>query len=95
MGKVNSHSTAIVRLEKLTKNQLNTSLGKSIRKHKHYEIMCFLNISHEAKIHTVSITWEKSIPIVRENYAKRQIFQSKGMGFIHISKSNIPNLRVS
>ena len=34
--------------------------------------MGFLIISDEAEIHTIPKTWEKWIPIIRENYGKKQ-----------------------
>ena len=32
--------------------------GKSMGKQKHFKFMGFLNISHEAEIHTIPRTWE-------------------------------------
>ena len=40
--------------------------------------MGLLNILDEAEIHTIPKTWEKWIPILREKYGKKQIFQSNG-----------------
>ena len=47
-------------------------------KHKHFKFMGLLNILDEAEIHTIPKTWEKWIPILREKYGKKQIFQSNG-----------------
>ena len=46
-----------------------------MRKHKHYKIMCFLNIFREAKIHKISKTLEKWIPLVRESMGKHKHFE--------------------
>ena len=51
-------------------------------KYKHFKFMGFLNISGEAEIHTISKTWEKRIPIIREKYGKNK--HSKVMGFTNI-----------
>ena len=48
-----------------------------MRKHKHYKIMCFLNISREAKIHKILKTLEKWIPLVRESMGKQKHFEIK------------------
>ena len=46
-----------------------------MRKHKHFKIKCFWNISHDTEIHAVPKTWEKWISIIREKYGKTQTFQ--------------------
>ena len=45
--------------------------GKTMGKQKHFKFIGFLNISNEAEIHTISRTWEKWIPIIREKYGKK------------------------
>ena len=47
-------------------------------KHKHLKVKGFLNVSYEAEIHAVPITWEKWISIVREKHGKTQTFQIYG-----------------
>ena len=75
--------------------------GKSMRKHKHFKFMVFLNISDEAEIHTIPKTWEKWIPIIREKYGKKanipkcwvsQIFwvKQKSIQFPKYGKSEFP-----
>ena len=44
---------------------------KSMKKHKHFKFMGFLNILDEAEIHTIPRTWEKWISIIREKYGKK------------------------
>ena len=75
--------------------------GKSMEKHKHFKCMGFLNISDEAKIHTVPKIWEKWISIIREKYGKKanilkcwvaQIFwvKQKSIQFPNYGKSEFP-----
>ena len=52
--------------------------GKSMEKHKHFKFMGFLNISDEAEIHTIPRAWEKWMPMIREEYGRKQTFQSNG-----------------
>ena len=47
-------------------------------KYKHVKVKCLLNVSYEAEIHDVPITWEKWISIVREKHGKIQTFQIYG-----------------
>ena len=43
-------------------------------KHEHLKFMGFLNISGKTEIHTISKTLEKLLPIIREEYGKKQTF---------------------
>ena len=50
-------------------------------KHKYPKVLVFLNVSHSSiscliKTHTIPITWENQILVVRETYGKTQTFQS-------------------
>ena len=56
--------------------------GKSMEKHKHFKFMGFLNISDEAEIHAIPRTWEKWMPMIREEYGKKQTCQSNGFSTI-------------
>ena len=53
------------------------STGK-VWENKHFKFMGFLNNSDEVEIHTIPKIWEKWIPIIWENYGKKQKFQSNG-----------------
>ena len=53
------------------------STGKVCEK-EHFKYMGFSNIFGETEIHATPKTWEKWIPIIREKYGKRQIFESYG-----------------
>ena len=63
---------------------------KSMKKHKHSKVICFLHISREAEIHAIPKRWDEWIPILYNKHGKTQTISSFCSSFRVDENSWIP-----